>query len=190
MGSAERAVIGGGIIVTALLLVTQLLAIWPAVIAAASTAAPPPAIPRTPILFGIWHMTFQSDVVLILMVLLVGSAAALVGVSRRFLHFAQRDQLTRRDEWSYVLRPVQGAILALVVYFTLRGGFLGQDATSPVNPYGVAAISALVGLFTRHAVSKLTDVFDTVFGKPKEETEGMEVLKDDAAAERRDGDLV
>ena len=41
-----------------------------------------------------------------------------------------------------MLRPFQGAILALIVYFTLRGGFLGQDATSPVNPYGVAAISA------------------------------------------------
>jgi len=47
------------------------------------------------------------------------------------------------------------------VYFTLRGGYLGQDQSAPVNPYGVAALSALVGLFTRHAVSKLTDVFDT-----------------------------
>ena len=66
--------------------------------------------------------------------------------------------------------PVQGAALALIVYFTLRGGYLGQDQTAPVNPYGVAALSALVGLFTRHAVSKLTDVFDTLFGKPRDET--------------------
>ncbi len=169
MTRLDRSVIGGGIVLAALLLVTQLIAIWPAVIDASSTDTPPPAIRTAPILFGIWTPTFDRDVVLILMVLVVGAAAALVGVSRRFLHFSLRDELTKRDAWSYVLRPFQGAILALIVYFTLRGGFLGQDATAPVNPYGVAAISGLVGLFTRHAVSKLTDVFDTVFGKPREE---------------------
>ena len=180
MTRLDRGVIGGGIVVAALVLITQLIAIWPAVIASSSTADPPPPVPSSPILFGIWEPVFQTDVVLILMVLIVGAAAALVGVSRRFLHFSLRDELTKRDAWSYVLRPFQGAILALIVYFTLRGGFLGQDATSPVNPYGVAAISGLVGLFTRHAVSKLTDVFDTVFGKPREEIDEIKVRPEEA----------
>lgn len=175
MTGFDRGMIGGGLVVGALVLVTQLIAIWPAVIDASSTDTPPPPIRTAPILFGIWTPTFDRDVVLLLMVLIVGAAAALIGVSRRFLHFSLRDELTKRDAWSYVLRPFQGAILALIVYFTLRGGFLGQDATAPVNPYGVAAISGLVGLFTRHAVSKLTDVFDTVFGKPREEIEEVKV---------------
>ncbi len=75
------------------------------------------------------------------------------------------------------MRPVQRAMLALIVYFTLRGGYLGQDQAAPVNPYGVAALSALVGLFTRHAVSKLTDVFDTLFGTPKEDEHPVAVEK-------------
>jgi hypothetical protein len=113
--------------------------------------------------------------VLIAMVMLVGALGALVGGCRRFIYFSARDELTRRDEWSYLMRPLQGAALALIVYFTLRGGYLGQDQKAPVNPYGVAALSALVGLFTRHAVNKLTDVFDTLFGQPKEDVEPMHV---------------
>jgi hypothetical protein len=120
-------------------------------------------------------MSFHPQVVLIAMVLIVGALGALVGGCRRFLYFATRDELTKRDEWSYLIRPLQGAALALIVYFTLRGGYLGQDQNAPVNPYGVAALSALVGLFTRHAVSKLTDVFDTLFGKPKEDVAPVQI---------------
>ena len=127
-------------------------------------------------LFGFERVTkLHPDVALIEMVMIAGALGALVGGCRRFLYFATRDELTRRDEWSYLMRPLQGAALALIVYFTLRGGYLGQDQTAPVNPYGIAALSALVGLFTRHAVSKLTDVFDTLFGKPKDETSPLQV---------------
>ncbi|MGH2841132.1 MAG: hypothetical protein ACRDKY_09970 [Solirubrobacteraceae bacterium] len=177
MGSRQRSVIGGLLMFTTVVLMSQLVAIWPAVAAATSIADPPPAMPETPMLFGLAYTTLSTDVVLMAMVLIVGSLGALVGVTRRFLYFAGRDQLTKRDEWSYLMRPVQGAMLALIVYFTLRGGYLGQDQTAPVNPYGVAALSALVGLFTRHAVSKLTDVFDTLFGKPKEEENPVTVHK-------------
>ena len=147
-----------------LLLMTQLSRSGPAVMGAtvlvrSGQGAPTQELklPARPMLFGLDHMTFHPQVVLIVMVLLVGALGALVGGSRRFLYFSTRGELTKRDEWSYLIRPLQGAALALVVYFTLRGGYLGQDASSPVNPYGVAALSALVGLFTRHAVSKLTD---------------------------------
>lgn len=176
MGATQRGVIGGSLVFVTGLIMTQLLAIWPGVVAA-TTVVPDeaPHAVSTPLLFGFAHMTFDPQVVLILMVLLIGALGALVGSSRRFLYFATRDELTKRDEWSYLIRPLQGAALALIVYFTLRGGYLGQDQSAPVNPYGVAALSALVGLFTRHAVSKLTDVFDTLFGKPKEDAAPVQV---------------
>jgi hypothetical protein len=175
MSEGQRAFVGAALVVVTLVLLTQLLAIWASVAAATSIDTPPPPIPTTALLFGFAHTTFSPEVVLIAMVLMAGALGALVGVTRRFLYFAGREELTRRDEWSYLMRPLQGAALALIVYFTLRGGYLGQDQRAPVNPYGVAALSALVGLFTRHAVSKLTDVFDTLFGKPKEETARIEV---------------
>jgi len=169
MGGLQRNAIGGFLVVVTLLLITQLLAIWPAVMAATPISPAEPRAVTTPLLFGLVDITLDPQVALIAMVVLVGALGASIGVSRRFLYFARRDQLTKRDEWSFLIRPVQGAVLALIVYFTLRGGYLGQDQNAAVNPYGIAALSALVGLFTRHAVSKLTDVFDTVFGKPNEE---------------------
>jgi hypothetical protein len=175
MGALQRGAIGGCLVGVTGLLMLQLLAIWPGVVAATLTAPAKPHAVKTPLLFGVAHVTLDPQVVLIAMVLMVGALGALVGSSRRFLYFATRDELTKRDEWSYLIRPIQGAALALIVYFTLRGGYLGQDQTAPVNPYGVAALSALVGLFTRHAVSKLTDVFDTLFGKPKEDVAPVQV---------------
>jgi hypothetical protein len=179
MSEAQRAFVGAALVLVTLVLITQLLAIWASVAAATSIEKPLPPIPTTALLFGLAHTAFSPEVVLIAMVLMAGALGALVGVTRRFLYFAGREELTRRDEWSYLMRPLQGAALALIVYFTLRGGYLGQDQRAPVNPYGVAALSALVGLFTRHAVSKLTDVFDTLFGKPKEETARIEVKPGD-----------
>jgi hypothetical protein len=112
MGAAQRGVIGGSLVFVTGLIMTQLLAIWPGVVAA--TTVVPDAQPRavsTPLLFGAAHMTFDPQVVLILMVLLIGALGALVGSSRRFLYFATRDELTKRDEWSYLIRPLQGAAL-------------------------------------------------------------------------------
>jgi hypothetical protein len=173
MGAIERDGIALSIVAVAFLLLSQIFAIWPAVESAMTE--PTAAVPTSTLLFGAWHTTFDATVAPMVMVVLVGGAAALVGVSRRFLDFALREQLTRRDEWSYLLRPFQGAVLALIVYFTLRGGFLGQDETTALNPYGVAAISAFVGLFTRHAVGKLSEVFTTVFGEPKEDREPVQL---------------
>lgn len=177
MSDIQRTTTGAALMLAMLLLMTQLIAIWEAVISATSTADPAPAIPKTALLFGLAHETFSTDVVLVVMVLMVGALGAMVGATRRFLYFAGRDELTRRDEWSYLMRPLQGAILALIVYFTLRGGYLGQDPSVPLNPYGVAGLSALVGLFTRHAVSKLTDIFDTMFGKPQEDSNEVVIDK-------------
>ena len=174
MGPTQRGVIGGALVAVTGLVMVQMLVIWPAVTAATPATGDPKAV-STPLLFGLAHMTFDPQVILIALVLMAGSLGALVGSTRRFLYFATRDELTKRDEWSYLIRPLQGAALALIVYFTLRGGYLGQDQNAAVNPYGVAALSALVGLFTRHAVSKLTDVFDTLFGKPKEDAAPVHV---------------
>jgi hypothetical protein len=172
MSPRQRGVIGTSLVLATLLLMAHLIAIWPAVVDATITK---PKLPTTPLFFGLVHTTFSTDVVLIAMVLIVGALGAFLAASRRFLTYATRDQLTKRDEWSYLMRPLQGAVLALIVYFTLRGGYLGQDRNAPVNPYGVATLAGLVGLFTRHAVERLTAVFDTMFGRPQEDADPVRV---------------
>jgi hypothetical protein len=176
MSPTQRGVIGTSLVLAMVLLMTHLIAIWPAVVAATDAT---PRSAKTPLLFGLGHTTFTPDVILIAMVLIVGALGAFLAAMRRFMTYARRNELTKRDEWSYLMRPMQGAALALIVYFTLRGGYLGQDRTAPVNPYGVATLAGLVGLFTRHAVDRLTAVFDTLFGKPQEDANPVKVKPED-----------
>jgi hypothetical protein len=78
----------------------------------------------------------------------------------------------------YVGRPVMGLLLGLIFFFVIRGGMLGvlpNLENAPLNAYGLAAIGAMVGLFTKHAVEKLQEVFDVLFQ-----------TKDHAKAEVRD----
>ena len=69
----------------------------------------------------------------------------------------------------YFVRPVIGMTLGLIFYFILRGGLfvmeLGTDESSmqPFNLWSIAAVSALVGLFSKNAVEKLRELFNTLF---------------------------
>jgi hypothetical protein len=60
--------------------------------------------------------------------------------------------------------------MAVITYLILRAGFISGSPTT-INDFGVAGISALVGLMTDEITRKLRDVFDTLFGiaKPKGE---------------------
>jgi hypothetical protein len=69
--------------------------------------------------------------------------------------------------WWYLLRPFIGMVLALLFYFVFRGGFITvgvqNDAASLLNPFGIAALAALVGMFSKTATDKLQEVFTTLF---------------------------
>ncbi len=51
-----------------------------------------------------------------------------------------------------------------MLYFAVRGGLLpmGADVGS-VSLFGIAAISALAGMFSKQATAKLSEIFDTFF---------------------------
>lgn len=69
----------------------------------------------------------------------------------------------------YVARPLIGMLLGLIFYFVLRGGLIviqigeTSSANEPFNTWSIAAISALVGLFSKNAVEKLRELFNTLF---------------------------
>jgi hypothetical protein len=73
--------------------------------------------------------------------------------------------------WWYLTRPFLGMALGLIFYAVLRGGFLvGTPADEKfVNPFGVIAIGALVGMFTDKASQKLKEIFDVVFRNAAQE---------------------
>ncbi len=74
------------------------------------------------------------------------------------------DRFSRSWTWFYLLRPVIGMALALVFYFVIRGGFLTTSGgAKDINPYGIAALAGMVGMFSKQATDKLGEVFGTLF---------------------------
>ena len=69
----------------------------------------------------------------------------------------------------------------MIVYFALRGGFFpGGASQQDVNTYGVAALSALVGLFVKHAMNKLEEVFMTMFQAGSQAASGAQLAAADS----------
>jgi hypothetical protein len=49
-------------------------------------------------------------------------------------------------------------------YVVIRGGLFSPGTYSgDVNPYGIAGLSGLVGMFSKQATDKLSEVFGTMF---------------------------
>ena len=140
------------------------IALWPAIQAAANTAPDATkAATATVTWFGLsWKP--NPDAALLALVILSSGVGSYVHAAVSFTDYVGNRGLTSSWVWWYILRLFVGSSLAVVFYFAIRGGFFstGTDATQ-INPYGIAAISGLVGLFSKQATDKLREIFDTAF---------------------------
>ncbi len=111
------------------------------------------------------RVTLPLDIRLLLIAAVAGALGACVHLATSFADYAGNERLTSSWTWWYIFRPFIGMALAEVVYLAIRGGFFNASAGAPnvINPYGVAAITALTGLFSRQATDKLREVFETLF---------------------------
>jgi hypothetical protein len=143
-----------------LLLVWALVKLWPSVPLGGSGK-------DLITVFGKFQLTRDGD--LILLVVLAGALGAWIDVGRSYFDFvANRTFSTSWVPW-YLVRPLLGSGLALTFYLGVRGGFLMPEAEgTDVNPYGVTAVAVLVGLFSKQATNKLSELFDTLFKTEKE----------------------
>lgn len=111
-----------------------------------------------------WTVTISSEVRIMWLVVITSALGSYVHTVTSFTLYAGNQNLYEKWLAWYVLRPAISAALALVFYFALRAGlFAGAPADQTVNPFGVAAISGMVGMFSKQATEKLGKVFDTIF---------------------------
>jgi hypothetical protein len=109
----------------------------------------------------------SPDVRLLLLVAVAGALGGLMHSTRSLAWYVGHQGLRWRWVPYYVVTVFIGAGLATVFYLVFRGGMLGTTAkTSDTNPYGFAALGALVGLFTEQALQMLKKVADQVFTDP------------------------
>jgi hypothetical protein len=112
--------------------------------------------------FGM-SLTLSREGRLFVIVLLAGALGGIVHSLRSLYWYVGNRNL--RYSWllMYATLPITGAALALIAYVVLRGGLTTTFASSQdISPFGMAAVAALVGLFSRETAEKLKSVFETL----------------------------
>ena len=107
---------------------------------------------------------------LLLLVIVAGALGSYIHAATSYSDYRGNRQFSHSWLLWYLLRPFVGVCLALIVYFAVRGGLLSMvlggaeanDATN-INPFGIAAIAGLTGMFSKQAADKLAEVFSTLF---------------------------
>lgn len=163
VGPYGRFFLGSILLTVGLVLPYLLVTVWPAVV---KTTGPNAAAGKeTNIeLFGFISLKADTDKALLLAVILASAVGSYVHVATSFTDYVGNRRLTWSWAWWYILRISIGVALAVVFYFAVRAGFLATDAPSKdINPYGIAAVAGLVGLFSKQASDKLQEVFKTLF---------------------------
>jgi hypothetical protein len=101
---------------------------------------------------------------LIALIALAGALGGLIHGASSFAIFAGNRQFKSSWTWWYVLRPVLGAAVALVVYLVVRSGMgTGDMSLSGGDCLKTAGFAGLIGMFAEPAMLKLKDIFSTIF---------------------------
>lgn len=115
----------------------------------------------------VWINLTESVALSITMI--CGALGSYVHVATSFASFAGNRSLRPSWVWWFVLRPAIGAALALMIYFIMRSGFLLDGPLGEVvSPFGIAAVSAITGVFSKQAIDKLKNISDTAFNSSQD----------------------
>jgi hypothetical protein len=155
----------------AALLASALINLWPVVdppVAATvnPSAAVTEAVHHVTFAWGLFSVRVTRSTALLLLAMNMGAIGGYVHAATSFVSYIGNRQFKASWGWWYALRTTIGAALALMIYVAFRAGFLttsGSGADAQIDPYGVAAVSALAGLFSKQATDKLEEIFNTAF---------------------------
>ena len=109
---------------------------------------------------------------LLVLALLAGVLGSTLG-SAEELFFTRK--VYKRSVPAIAVFPLLGGGIAFIFYSVLRGGLLSVTPVTDgnvidlINPFGVVALSGLVGLFINKAVFKLQAISDALFGTTEKE---------------------
>ncbi len=176
VGPVAAAVMGVLLFAVALALMQSLVELWTAVDSATQTRPNGVAAPdhEIAILFGSIRFGTVASTSLIVLAFLGGGLGAFLHVATSFTTFVGNRTLLWRWMLWYPARLLIGSTLGAVFYFLVRGGFFSSSTlTSDINPYGIAGLAALVGMLSKQATDKLTNLFEALFGQqPSQGDEG------------------
>jgi|GEM_PF-1614597 len=120
---------------------------------------------------------YVSGISLLILVLIVGALGACLHALTSLSEYVGTKKF--KESWAlwYILRPFVGATLSLLFYLVIRGGFFPQAGATEYKFYRIIAISGLIGLFSKQALYKLSDLFDVLFKSEKEDKLGNKLAQ-------------
>ncbi|MCP4258845.1 MAG: hypothetical protein GY774_15280 [Planctomycetes bacterium] len=149
------------LILLSILIVIAIIQFWPA------SAVTRSSIDLQDINFLCWIVSLSSEGQLLLIVVLAGALGGQLRSLRSLAWYVGNKQLKRSWLSQYILTPFVGAILAIVSYLVIRGGFCPANSTiQHTNIFGFAGLAALVGIASEPIALKLKQVANTLFTKP------------------------
>ena len=112
----------------------------------------------------------------LIMIVLMGALGGCLHWLSGFAFFVGNREFMRSWIAYYLLMPLEGASLAIIVYLLLRVGILAPtsvsgQATSNLNTVGLYAFSGLTGIYSKQALVSLGEVFNVIFAKVKAKDE-------------------
>jgi hypothetical protein len=131
----------------------------------------------------LWALQLERAENLLLLVAATGALGALIHVTSSFADYVGNRRLVWSWVWWLLLRVPIGVALALVFYMLIRGGLIiPNGSTEPqINPYGIAGLAALVGMFAKQATDKLADIFDNLFRSDKDQARSDPLMQQSGA---------
>jgi hypothetical protein len=124
-----------------------------------------PSLTPAPLSIGPWQVSksFPVEWRFLLLALFAGALGAFLHAAQSFASYVGNGTFRWSWSWWYLLRPFVGGILALILYVVLKGALVPGTSGGVTSAYGVVAISALAGLFSKQAIDKLNEVFTVAF---------------------------
>jgi len=132
-----------------------------------------------------WNGTVQRETLFFIVVALAGVLGGLIHTVRSLSWYVGN----RKLRWSWVpfnlMLPIVGALGGTVFYLVLRAGlFSPSGSVDEASPFGFAAVSVLVGLFSEHAMEKLRQVAANVFAERPTGKDHVDPVEPTAAEEQ------
>jgi hypothetical protein len=126
--------------------------------------------------------TVSAEVRLFIVVAIAGALGGLLHATRSFAWYVGHSSLKWRWLPYYIVTLFIGAGLATIVYVVVRGGIISgkPDSTGNLNPYGFAAIGAIVGLFSEQALEMLRRVAGDLFAQAPQGSDQVSAEESDA----------
>lgn len=112
--------------------------------------------------------TLPIQVYFLLIVMIAGALGGSLNSARNYAVFKGSGKYTGTWTWWYIMNPVVGMGLGLLLYLVLQAGLFSASlqnsdaALKNANPAGFAAFAALAGMFAKKAIDKLEEIFDTI----------------------------